>query len=273
MSILLITDTQLGMALKNVNSEQWSPKILKWLENLEPSDKELQNLNKIQKVISENSFDFIVHAGDIVNEIDKSNDLNNYKNFIDKIDVDIHHVPGNHDVGLDPNNLSKEGLDFYNKNFGNDFYNFTWDEFELIFLNSSKFMNYSNQELYFEQIEFIKKTLKNFSPGKRIIIFMHHPPFIDKKDILKMGNDLIHGKDISYWMFEEKIYTDFFNLFKNHKVDYIFTGHLHINLETHFKETKIIATSAVGVPLGDDPSGYRIIDFKNKDLTYKFFKI
>ena len=34
MSILLITDTQLGMALKNVNSVQWSPKILKWLENL-----------------------------------------------------------------------------------------------------------------------------------------------------------------------------------------------------------------------------------------------
>ena len=29
MSILLITDTQLGMALKNVNSKQWSPKILK----------------------------------------------------------------------------------------------------------------------------------------------------------------------------------------------------------------------------------------------------
>ena len=32
-----------------------------------------------------------------------------------------------------------------------------------------------------------------------------------------------------------------------------FTGHLHINLETHFNDTKIISTSAVGVPLGDDP--------------------
>ena len=76
------------MALKNVNSNN-APKILKWFENLEPSEKELQNLNNIL-VINENNFDFIVHAGDIVNEIDKSNDLNNYKNFNSKIDIDIH---------------------------------------------------------------------------------------------------------------------------------------------------------------------------------------
>ena len=273
MSILLITDTQLGMALKNVNSKQWSPKILKWSGEFTPSEKELNNLNKLHKVINDNNFEFIVHAGDIINEIDKYNDLENYKNFKNKTDLDIHHVPGNHDVGLDPNNLSEEGLDFYNKNFGKDFYNFSWNEFELIFLNSSKFMNYSNQELYFEQIEFIQNTLKNFSPGKRLIIFMHHPPFIDKKDILKMGSDRIHDKDISYWMFEEKIYTDFFNLFNNHNVEYIFTGHLHINLETKFNDTKIISTSAVGVPLGDDPSGYRIIDFENENLSYKFYEI
>ena len=132
MSILLITDTQLGMALKNVNSKQWSPKILKWSGEFEPSEKELNNLIKLHKVINDNNFEFIVHAGDIINEIDKPNDLENYKNFNNKTGLDVHHVPGNHDVGLDPNNLSKEGLHFYNKNFGKDFYNFSWNEFDFI---------------------------------------------------------------------------------------------------------------------------------------------
>ncbi len=273
MSILLITDTQLGMALKNAKSKQWSPKILKWAENFEPSEKELQNLNKILNVIKKNNFELIVHAGDIINEINKPGDLLNYQVFNKNVNHKIHHIPGNHDVGLDPNNLSSEGLKFYSKNFGKDFYNFSWNEFELLFLNSSKFMNHSNKELYFEQKKFIENTLKKISPRKKIIIFMHHPPFIDKKDILKLGSDRIHGKDISYWMFEEKIYTEFFDLFKNHKVESIFTGHLHINLETKFNDTKIISTSAVGVPLGDDPSGYRIINFKNKNLSYKFFEI
>ena len=102
---------------------------------------------------------------------------------------------------------------------------------------------------------------------------MHQPPYIDEKDILSRGEKDLHGKDISYWAFEDKINDEFFNLFENHSLEYIFTGHLHINLETQFKNTKIIVTSAVGVPLGNDPSGYRIIDFKNEKLTYDFYKI
>ena len=46
MSILLITDTQLGMAKKNLYSKMWNPKISKWIEGFEPSEKELINLNK-----------------------------------------------------------------------------------------------------------------------------------------------------------------------------------------------------------------------------------
>ena len=64
-----------------------------------------------------------------------------------------------------------------------------------------------------------------------------------------------------------------FNLFENHDLEFIFTGHLHINLETQYKNTKIIVTSALGLPLGNDPSGFRIIEFKNEKLSYDFFKI
>ena len=273
MSILLITDTQLGMAKKNLNSEMWNPKISKWIEGFEPSVKELINLNKVESIVNKFSPEFIVHAGDIVNEIDKNVDLENYLKFLNNINLKIHHIPGNHDVGIDPNNLSMKGLEFYKKNFGNDFYNFNWKGFELIFLNGSKFINYQNSNIYNEQLNFIKKTLKNFKSPKRIIVFMHQPPYIDEKDILRRGEKDLHGKDISYWAFENKINDEFFNLFENHSLEYIFTGHLHINLETQFKNTKIIVTSALGVPLGNDPSGYRIIDFKNEKLTYDFYKI
>ena len=76
---------------------------------------------------------------------------------------------------------------------------------------------------------------------------------------------------IAFW--NTSAVTDMQDLFKNHSLEYIFTGHLHINLETQFNKTKIIVTSALGVPLGNDPSGYRIIDFKNKKLSYDFYKI
>ena len=273
MSILLITDTQLGMALKNIKFGRWTEKALSWKNDLDPSEKELKNLDKFLKFAKEHNPDFIVHTGDIVNEIDKPNDLSSYKRLTDKLPYKINHVPGNHDVGIDSDKMSTEGLSFYRKNFGDDFYNFKWKEFELFFLNSSIFTNYDNKDVYHEQINFIKQILQKFSSSKRIILFMHHPPYINEKDILDSHEELIYSKDLSYWTFEENINSEFFELFNDHKLEYIFTGHLHINLETSFHETKIITTSALGLPLGEDPSGYRIIDYKDGELSYKFYAI
>ena len=270
MSILLITDTQLGMALKNIKFGKWTQKALRWSSDIDPSEKEVQNLNKFIQLTKQNNPDFIIHTGDIVNEIDKPTDLSKYKSFANEIGFKINHVPGNHDVGIDSDNLSIEGLNFYRKHFGNDFYNFKWNDFELFFLNSSKFINYENNDLYNQQIDFIKETLQGFSPSKRIIIFMHHPPYIDEKDIKSSHKELIYSKDLSYWTFEENINNEFFELFKDHNLEYIFTGHLHLNLETSFNNTKIITTSALGLPLAEDPSGYRIIDYKDGELSFEF---
>jgi len=273
MSILLITDTQLGMALKNIKFGKWTQKALSWSNDLDPSEKELNNLNKFLQFANTHNPDFIIHTGDIVNEIDKPTDLSNYKSFVNEIGHKINHVPGNHDVGIDSDKLSAEGLNFYRQNFGDDFYNFQWNDFELFFLNSSKFINYDNKDFYNEQIDYIKQTLQGFSSSKRILIFMHHPPYIDKRDILSSHEELIYSKDLSYWIFEEHINNEFFNLFKDHQLEYIFTGHLHINLKTSFNKTKIITTSALGLPLGKDPSGYRIIDYKDGKLSYEFYPI
>ncbi len=273
MSILLITDTQLGMALKNVKYGKWTEKALSWSSGLEPSEKELQNLNKFLQLTKTHNPEFIIHTGDIINEIDKVTDISNYKSFVNEIGYNINHVPGNHDVGKNSDKLSIEGLNFYNKHFGNDFYNFQWNDFELFFLNSSKFINYENKDLYKQQIDFIKETLQVFSSSKKIIVFMHHPPFIKENDILSSHKELIYSKDLSYWIFEDKINNEFFELFKDHKLEYIFTGHLHLNLETSFEKTKIITTSALGLPLAEDPSGYRVLDYKDGKLTYDFYPL
>ena len=87
MSILLITDTQLGMALKNVKFGKWTERALNWSKDLEPSEKELENLDKIIKLTNTKNLDFIVHTGDIINEIDKPNDLSNYKSFLIKLNL------------------------------------------------------------------------------------------------------------------------------------------------------------------------------------------
>ena len=43
MSILLITDTQLGMALKNIKFGKWTEKAIYWSDTLDPSENEIKN--------------------------------------------------------------------------------------------------------------------------------------------------------------------------------------------------------------------------------------
>ena len=75
MSILLITDTPQGMALKNVKFGKWTERALNWSTDLEPSEKELENLDKIIKLTNTKNLDFIVHTGDIINEIGKETEI------------------------------------------------------------------------------------------------------------------------------------------------------------------------------------------------------
>ena len=120
MKILLITDTQFGMCDDNLSSEKWSKIAKSWSLPESGIEKEKRNLKNFIDFANKVKPDLVIHCGDIVNRISNSNPLNEYLDLIKKLnDVPIYHLPGNHDVGIDPENLSLEGLNFYNDFFGN----------------------------------------------------------------------------------------------------------------------------------------------------------
>ena len=114
MKILLITDTQFGMCDDNLSSEKWSKIAKSWSLPDIGIEKEKRNLKNFIDFANKVKPDLVVHCGDIVNRISNSNPLNEYLHLVKKLnDVPIYHLPGNHDVGIDPENLSLEGLNFY----------------------------------------------------------------------------------------------------------------------------------------------------------------
>lgn len=48
-------------------------------------------------------------------------------------------------------------------------------------------------------------------------------------------------------------------VFESAQVNAIFSGHLHKNAQARFGQIQLITTSALGKPLGNDPSGFRIV--------------
>lgn len=286
MKILLMTDSQLGMVTGMLEQKRLVSQIYKWSKSNNKDEcikNEVSNIESFVQIANSINPDLIVHCGDIVNDIQDKNSIIKFKKVTSKIqnNAPLIFAPGNHDVGENPRLISKSGLDIYKSNFGNTYCSYDLNKYRLLFINSSLFMNPEEIiDIYNNQLEFIDESIKNLPSGMKVIVFSHHPPFLNPKDVI---NDVAFsknisskdiGQELSYWMFPQTTRNIFFNIFNkyNCKIECIFTGHLHTNIETSYKDTKIITTSALGLPLGDHPSGYRIIDLDHT-MKQAFFEI
>lgn len=56
-------------------------------------------------------------------------------------------------------------------------------------------------------------------------------------------------------------------------VRHIFCGHCHRNAGGHFKDMGQVVTSAMGAPFGADPSGFRVIQVGQDEITHEYVKL
>lgn len=50
----------------------------------------------------------------------------------------------------------------------------------------------------------------------------------------------------------------------------MFAGHYHRNAYARAGEIEMVTTGAVGRPLGDDPSGFRVVDVHDDRLEHSY---
>ena len=84
---------------------------------------------------------FVVVCGDLVNELQSRDEIEEYKRIAGKLDpsIPLYNVAGNHDVGR--TKPTPEGLANYRKFFGADYYTFQSGNIYGIVLNSSLFFD------------------------------------------------------------------------------------------------------------------------------------
>jgi hypothetical protein len=66
-----------------------------------------------------------------------------------------------------------------------------------------------------------------------------------------------------------KKYSEYFKIHFS-GVRYIFCGHYHRNAGGFYKEIEQVITSAVGAPLGKDPSGFRLVQVSKDKITHEY---
>jgi 3',5'-cyclic AMP phosphodiesterase CpdA len=242
-----LADPQFGMYAKNANFEQ---EAINW-------DFAIATANRLKPA-------FVVVTGDLINEAGNQAQADAYLRSAARLDrsIRLYHLPGNHDVGNDP---TPQSLATYRAKFGPDYFGFRHGKFLGLVLNSNsirssrKFLKESQQQEAWLKGELEKARKEQV---RHVVVFQHHPPFLKNTEEPDGYENLPRAER-----------GNFLNLFRRHGVKYLFAGHVHRNAIAHAGNLEIVASGAIGQPLGGSKSGLRVVVVRDRGLEHRFYEM
>jgi len=211
---------------------------------------------------------FFIVCGDIVDafpsqEPFRTNQEKDIKQVFNELDpsIPLVCVCGNHDVGDEP---TSESIQRYVNHFGDDYFDFYCSGIHCIVLNSQFYINCKNvEELSKQHEQWLDNVLnENKETVKHTIIFQHVPWFI--ADV---------NEEKEYFNIEPEIRMKMLDKFSNAGVSKIFCGHYHRNAGGKYKQLEEIVTSAIGLQLGNDKPGIRLVRVTEANIEHEYFEV
>src|SRR5438128_580903 len=168
---------------------------------------------------------FAIICGDMVNRAGDPGQVAEVKRIAAALppEIPLRFVAGNHDACVDNEVPDHESLARYRADFGPDFYWFREDRAYFLVVNAC---------------------------------LLHHPEEPDED--YPWGRSP-PGRPPGYWAVPRVRRMPVVELFRQYGVQALFCGHWHRNHEARDGNMLQVLTGAVGYPLGDDPSGIRVV--------------
>jgi 3',5'-cyclic AMP phosphodiesterase CpdA len=231
-----------------------------FIENNKAFAEETALYKKAVEAINRIRPDFVVITGDFVNDRSNKAQWDEFDRITAEINssITVWLSPGNHDIGQDP---AKDDIDKYIAQYGYDRFSFWHKKCRIIGLNTC-IIKSGNKDLEEVQFNWLKKELEGQRKARHIILFGHYPFFIKNPDEAETYSNI--GLELR---------SKYLDLFREYNVSAVFSGHLHNNAVSAGGETEMIVTSAVGRPLGEAPSGIRIIKVFRDRIENNYYSL
>lgn len=236
-----LTDPQFGMFDSNRDFEKETALY----------EKAVEGINRLNP-------DFVVITGDLVNDRNSVAQIKEFKRITAKIksSIPVYYSPGNHDIGQVPD---KESLDKYQQNYGSDRFWFKHKGSSFIGFNSG-LIKAKLEKPEEEQYRWLKRKLRQSKNARQIILFTHYPFFNKTAD-----------EPTSYSNIDKEDREKYLRLFSDNRVAAVFSGHYHNNSLSSYGNVQLVTTSALGKPLGNAPSGFRIVKVYSDRIEHTYF--
>jgi 3',5'-cyclic AMP phosphodiesterase CpdA len=207
--------------------------------------------------------DFVVVGGDMIDDAGDGAQVAEFFRITRSLDsaIPIHWVPGNHDAADDGIQPTPSSLARYREIFGADYYAIERGDAHLVVINTVVASEPQHVPGEWEaQLAFLEATFAAASSaGRRVVLLGHHPLFVERAD-----------EDDSYWNVPRARRHQVLSLVRAHGVAVGFAGHMHRNAIARDDGFEMVTSGPVGYPLGDDPSGFRIVEVTRDTLTHEY---
>ena len=236
--IVQVADSQLGFTAKaRAQSEGTS------YEN--DLTYELDCLSRAIAKINELDPDAVIFTGDQVHHPGNPVEWEAFNNEIASIDkdIDVYHIPGNHDVIISKNHVD---LTPFAERFGEGNFVSVDRKVRLVGVNSN-IIKYDDPREQ-EQKQWLEHALQKERRGEVTLVFSHHPFFL--KEV---------GEKDGYFQIQSAKRQGYMDIFKSMNVDALYAGHLHNNSEGSYEGIPVRTTTSVGYQIGDAYPSVRVI--------------
>ena len=207
---------------------------------------------------------FVVVCGDLTHRQGDAAQIAEYRRIAAQLDssIKLYNVAGNHDLALP---LSAASVSAYRQIFGPDYYTFNNHGLYGIVINSSLIKEPSAAPVEAAAQEaWIRSTVQRAraTGHQQIMVFQHHPWFLAQTD-----------EPDQYYNLPRDRRRVFLDLFRQAGVTHVFAGHYHRNAMARDGDLEMVTTGPVGRPLGDDPSGFRIVIVDGRSVTHRYYSL
>ena len=223
---------------------------------------ETRTLTKTVEAINRLRPDVVVFTGDYVHNAADESQWTEFLRIVAEINPRIKtlYLPGNHDVRLEEGSVDVEP---YTKHLGTDRFCVRVNGILLTGINSD-YLKDETRDPSKERISSGGWPVRSKRKGPAGHLLSSHT------------TRSFSGKSTNpdgYSTISPEKRRRYFELFRETGVQTVFTGHLHDNAETSYDNIGMITTSAVGRPLGDAPSGVRIIVIKDRTIIHRYYPL
>ena len=193
---------------------------------------------------------FVVITGDLVNKPLDRAQVDEFERIAARLDssIPLYRIAGNHDVENVP---TPESVAAYVARQGRDYYSFRHGPVTGIVLNSSLIHSPSGApKLLDAQRAWLEKELAaaRQAGARHLVVFQHHPWFLKQAD-----------EPDQYFNIPLERRRSYLDLFRQHGVTALVSGHYHRNALGRDGAIEMITTGPVGMPLGEGTqSGLRV---------------